>query len=351
MSNTKHISLEEINMIILSIKNFASMYGPNAINEDECLSLVEGKIKLGKDQNIAILETLRRLLEQADKEEMKQHMFQYIDNKLSNNGKVPLNKRFEEIGNALSIAEEFLDDSFFETLINKDKRVKDIISKFTKEQLEEIKNGNVDIVSPNEFFERCVRVYCRENGIDLPKEKYPQLTIDEEIELFDKVKEGNEASRIEFIGRLYRVVLRESIKSHPVIDLPLTETVKHATEGINETLSHYVQGDNIRLSTLSKVFIDRAIYEAENNRIHELNINYLSSRFFREIIEVMESKRTNLDSVRLPVYVMNRYEELDKAKVNKAIETMKGINFQDKGSLSLVLTPPKPEEIFINKAA
>ena len=282
---------------------------------------------------------------------MKQYMSQYISDQLSNNGKVPLDKKLIKVGEALSVAEEFLDDSFFISLMNKDKRVKDVITKFTKEQMEEIKNGNVDIISPNAFFERCVKAYCKGKGIDIPKEKYPRLTIEEEIELFDKVKEGNESAQTEFVGRLYRVVLRESLKRHPVIDLPLTETVRHATEGINETLSQYVQGDNIRLATLSKVFINRAINEAEQNRIHELNINYLSSRFFRGILEVMESKRTNLDSVRLPVYVMNRFEGLDKSKVNKAIETMKGINFQDKGNLSLVLTPPKPQDIFINKAA
>ena len=348
---SKHISPEEILMIILSVKSYASMYGPNTINENECLSLIEAKIRLGKDQNIAILETLRKLIEKADKEEMKQYMSQYISNQLSNNGKVPLGKKLIEVGEALSVAEEFLDDSFFISLMDKDKRIKDVITKFTKEQMEEIKNGNVDIISPNAFFERCIKAYCKEKGIELPKEKYPQLTMDEEIDLFDKVKEGNEAAQKEFVGRLYRVVLRESLKRHPVIDLPLTETVRHATDGINETLSQYVQGDNIRLTTLSKELINKLIYEAEMNRVHELNINYLSSRFFRGIIEVMESKRTNINSVRLPVYVMNRFEELDKSKVNKAIKEMKGINFQEKGNLSLVLTPPKPQDIFINKAA
>ena len=316
----KHISLEEIQLIILSVKSYASMYGPNTIKEDECLSSIEAKIRLGKDQNITILETLRNLLEKADKEEMKQYMSRYISNQLSNNGKEPLDKKLIEVGEALSVAEEFLDDSFFISLMDKDKRIKDVVSKFTKEQIEEIKNGNVDIVTPNTFFERCVKVYCKERGITLPKEKYPQLTIDEEIDLFDKVKEGNEDAQKEFVCRLYRVVLRESIKRHPVIDLPLTETVRKASQGINETLSQYVQGDNIRLTTLSKVFIDRSINEAESNRIHELNINYLSSKFFRGIIEVMESKRTNLDSVRLPIYVMSRFEELDKSKVKKAIK-------------------------------
>ena len=208
---------------------------------------------------------------------------------------------FDEMDSFLKIFDYYIEPNVLISIIEKNSVFNNILKKIYNLNKDELITKNIDDVFSNGILKRSINTYCMINNIkiynDLEKERL--LTFDEEIELANKIKNGDTKARKIFIEKNLRLVLYV-VNKYVGKGLELDDLVQEGRIGLITAVDKFDPSKGFKFSSFAVDWIRQNVVRAIQDKSRTIripvHINELLYKY-KNVVSILGNKLNREPSI------------------------------------------------------
>ena len=326
-----------MNNIQLSIKNKLSFFEFSEKEWEQIFTKIEEK----EDPRIILQEIMDIIKRDYPDKYSISILTEYVKNHFLNNSSLlNIKKNYEELKQFIDEQGIEFDEDLFEILLNMDCIQESIETTFLKYK-DDILNGNIDSRIHNTLWIQLIEFYCDKNNIEIQfKEddfqsilsndsiklyfqeinKIPLLKRKEEIELAERIKEGDLDAREKLIEANLRLVVFIA-KKYINRGLSLQDLIGEGNCGLIKAAERFDVTKGYKFSTYATYWIRQAITRSLYNDTQIIRIPFYQRKKLYELNKIIENMTLQLGR-RPTLEEISEETSLSKEQIDSILNTV-----------------------------